>query len=111
MDRKKELIVRYQYDFSSGEKSTRGLKRTAEKLPKPKGGPAGEITSNHTPQEYMAGVERVREGMKRGDYYEVVLRQTFAAPFKQSPSELFRRIQKASPSPYRILPPARRRTA
>jgi anthranilate synthase len=95
--------VRYQYDFSSGSKSTRGLKRKAEKLPKLKGGPAGEITSNHTPQEYMAGVERVREGMKRGDYYEVVLRQTFSAPFKQSPSELFRRIQKASPSPYEFL--------
>ena len=118
MDRKKELIVRYQYEFSkvvagfsphSGHQSfnaaltTKGLKRTAEKLPKLKGGPAGEITSNHTPQEYMAGVERVREGMKRGDYYEVVLRQTFSAPFKQSPSELFRRIQKASPSPYEFL--------
>jgi anthranilate synthase len=103
MDRKKEQIVRYEYDFSSGSKSTRGLKRTAEKLPKPKGGPAGEITSNHTPQEYMAGVEQVREGMKRGDYYEVVLRQTFSAPFKQSPSELFQRIQKASPSPYEFL--------
>ena len=63
----------------------RGLKRKAEeKLPKLEGGPAGEITSNHTAEEYMAGVERVREGMKRGDYYEVVLRQTFSAPFKQS---------------------------
>ena len=103
MDRKKELIVRYQYDFTKGATTTRGLKRTSEKLPKLKGGPAGEITSNHTPQEYMAGVEKVREGMKRGDYYEVVLRQTFSAPFKQSPSELFRRIQKASPSPYEFL--------
>ena len=103
MDRKKEQIVRYQYEFSSGPVTTRGLKRTGEKLPKLKGGPAGEITSNHSPEEYMAGVERVREGMKRGDFYEVVLRQTFSAPFKQSPSELFRRIQKASPSPYEFL--------
>ncbi len=103
MDRKKEQIVRYQYEFSNATTTTRGLKRTAEKLPKLKGGPAGEITSNHTPQEYMAGVEHVRQGMKRGDYYEVVLRQTFSAPFKQSPSELFRRIQKASPSPYEFL--------
>lgn len=103
MDRKKELIVRYQYDFANASKTTKNLKRTAEKLPRLKGGPAGEITSNHTPQEYMAGVEKVREGMKRGDYYEVVLRQTFSAPFKQSPSELFRRIQKASPSPYEFL--------
>ena len=103
MDRKKEQIVRYQYEFSNGSITTRGLKRTAETLPKLKGGPAGDITSNHTPQEYMAGVERVREGMKRGDYYEVVLRQTFSATFRQSPSELFRRIQKSSPSPYEFL--------
>ena len=51
----------------------------------------------------MAGVETVREGMRRGDYYEVILRQTFSAPFTGSPSELFHRIQKASPSPYELL--------
>ena len=51
----------------------------------------------------MAKVETVREGMRRGDYYEVVLRQTFSAPYTGSPSELFRRIQKASPSPYEFF--------
>ena len=51
----------------------------------------------------MANVERVREGMKQGDYYEVVLRQTFSAPFGGSVSELFERVQKASPSPYEFL--------
>ena len=29
----------------------------------------------------MANVETVREGMRRGDYYEVVLRQTFSTPY------------------------------
>src|ERR671920_824348 len=38
-----------------------------------------------------------------GNYYEVVLRQTFSAPFAQSPSELFQRIQKTSPSPYEFI--------
>jgi anthranilate synthase len=104
MDRKKEQIHRYQYDFSAGAgKTTAGLPRASEMLPKPKGGKTSEIISDHTPAEYMAGVERVREGMKRGDYYEVVLRQTFSAQFKQSPSELFRRIQQASPSPYEFM--------
>lgn len=51
----------------------------------------------------MAGVEKVREGMKRGDYYEVVLRQKFQAPYSGSVSDLFERIQKASPSPYEFL--------
>ena len=51
----------------------------------------------------MAKVETVREGMRQGDYYEVVLRQTFQAPFSGSPSELFERIQHASPSPYEFF--------
>ena len=51
----------------------------------------------------MAKVETVREGMRQGDYYEVVLRQTFRAPYAGSPSELFERIQHASPSPYEFF--------
>ena len=47
--------------------------------------------------------EKVREGMRRGDYYEVVLRQTFSTPYSGSHAELFGRIQKASPSPYEFF--------
>jgi anthranilate synthase len=63
----------------------------------------GEIVSDHRPEEYMRNVETVREGMRQGNYYEVVLRQTFSAPFNGSPSELFGRIQKVSPSPYEFI--------
>jgi anthranilate synthase len=41
--------------------------------------------------------------MKRGDYYEVVLRQTFRAPYPGKPSDLFQQIQKLSPSPYEFF--------
>jgi anthranilate synthase len=41
--------------------------------------------------------------MRRGDYYEVVLRQTFRTPYSGKPSELFARVQAASPSPYEFL--------
>ena len=51
----------------------------------------------------MANVETVREGMRRGDYYEVVLRQTFSTPYSGQASELFERVQDASPSPYEFL--------
>ena len=51
----------------------------------------------------MANVEKVREGMRRGDYYEVVLRQTFRTPYSGKASELFERVQRASPSPYEFL--------
>jgi anthranilate synthase len=104
MDRKKEQIERFQYDFSRGELSTEGLPRTTPKLSKvTKSKLAPGITSDHTQEEYMANVEKVREGMRRGDYYEVVLRQTFQTRCDIPASELFARIQQASPSPYEFL--------
>src|SRR5213075_3336942 len=64
---------------------------------------AAPIVSDHTPEQYMANVDAVREGMRRGDYYEVVLRQTFSTPYSGKASELFERVQRASPSPYEFL--------
>jgi len=104
MDRKKEVIEHYQYDFSGEAGSTEGLDRVSAGIAKPKKAPApAEIVSDHKTEEYMEKVEAVREGMRQGNYYEVVLRQTFSAPFTQSPSELFQRMQKSSPSPYEFL--------
>jgi anthranilate synthase len=103
MDRKKEQIERFQYDFSRGEISTQGMKRTADRVPRPKKIEEAPITADHTPEEYMANVEKVREGMRRGDYYEVILRQTFRVPYAGTASNLFDKIQQASPSPYQFL--------
>src|SRR5207253_1233754 len=103
MDRKKEQIERFRYEFAREGVTTRGLDRIAAELPTPSRSVSGEIVSDHEPAEYMAKVEAVREGMRQGEYYEVVLRQTFSAPFTDSPSELFERIQLASPSPYEFL--------
>jgi anthranilate synthase len=103
MDRKKEHIERFQYDFSLDELSTSGLDRSGALLPRAPKRELNEISSDHKPEEYMAKVEAVREGMRQGDYYEVVLRQTFQANFTDSPSELFERIQHASPSPYEFF--------
>ena len=103
MDRKREVIERFTYDFGAEGLSTAGLKRTGAKVAKqPKRAP-GPIESDHTPEEYMANVQKVREGMKRGDYYEVVLRQTFKTSYSGSASDLFKKMQKASPSPYEFL--------
>ncbi len=104
MDRKKEIIERYRYDFEGAAASTEGLPRAAETLKSRSGQPVrAEIVSDHRPERYMAKVETVREGMRQGNYYEVILRQTFSAPFHGSPSELFQRIQKTSPSPYEFM--------
>src|SRR5437764_10243221 len=103
MDRKKEQVERYCYDFARAEISTAGMERDAAAIAPPTMREPAPITSDHTPEEYMANVETVREGMRRGDYYEVVLRQTFRTPYSGKASDLFRRMQKASPSPYEFL--------
>jgi anthranilate synthase len=105
MDRKTERIERYEFEFSQGELNTAGLKRTAERIKtKKRKAPEGvKITSDHTAEEYIANVQTVREGMRKGDYYEVVLRQTFSAPYVGKPSDLFEKMQVASPSPYQFL--------
>ena len=103
MDRKKERIERYRYEFAREGVTTAGLKRNGNSTrPGPRRAPS-EIVADHQPEEYMAMVETVREGMRLGEYYEVVLRQTFQANFSDSPSELFERIQLASPSPYEFF--------
>ena len=103
MDRKREQVERFRYEFTRGEISTDRMARDGAEVAAPADAPGGVIASDHTPEEYMAKVETVREGMRRGDYYEVVLRQTFRTPFSGSPSELFERVQQASPSPYEFL--------
>ena len=103
MDRKKERIERFRYDFERDGLTTAGLPRAGTPVKRPRKLEPDEIRSDHTPEEYMAGVETVRQGMRQGDYYEVVLRQTFQANYTSSPSELFERMQQASPSPYEFF--------
>jgi len=104
MDRRKEVIDRYTYDFASRELTTAGLPHDNPKVPRRKARKcAAEIRSDHVPEEYMRKVETVREGMRQGNYYEVVLRQTFSAPFGGSVADLFRRVETASPSPYEFV--------
>ncbi len=103
MDRKKEVIERCEYDFERDGFSTLALRRDGVKVPAAPTAPPGEIVCDHTPEEYMEKVEAVRRGMREGQYYEVVLRQTFSTPYGGKPSELFERIQVASPSPYEFF--------
>ena len=89
-------------------RARRAFDRRPADAPQPKAAPVpapspARIVSDHTPEEYMANVETVREGMRQGDYYEVVLRQTFPRAVLRQPSELFERIQQASPSPYEFF--------
>ncbi|MDP9055317.1 MAG: anthranilate synthase component I [Acidobacteriota bacterium] len=103
MDRKREWIEQFTFEFEQNGVSTRGLERTGEKIAPAPLRPPGPVTADHTREEYMANVETVRQGMGRGDYYEVVLAQTFRTTYGGKASELFARMQRANPSPYEFL--------
>jgi anthranilate synthase len=103
MDRKREQIERFTWEFDFDGLTTRGLPRTGEAVARARKRKPGPIVSDHTPEEYMANVETVREGMRQGDFYEVVLRQTFSTPYSGKASELFELMQRANPSPYEFL--------
>ena len=82
----------------------RACARTAEKSRRAPLREPGPITSDHTPEEYMANVETVREGMRQ----RRLLRGGAApdVPARRIPgkaSELFQRMQEANPSPYEFL--------
>src|SRR5581483_8192116 len=62
MDRKKEQIERFQYEFARGPFTTAGLPREAALVPRTSKTSPGPIESDHTPEEYMAKVDAVREG-------------------------------------------------
>ena len=106
MDRKKEIIERCQYDFAGDGGSTAGLPNTSPKIArsKPASNEAAEIVSDHTTEEYMPKVETVREGMRQGNYYEVILRQTFSAPFARKPVGAFSPRSEIQSESLRIYP-------
>ncbi len=103
MDRKKEQIERYRFDFTRGEDTTRGLPHGAKRVKTTKKKPApGPVVSDHTPEEYAAKVEIVREGMRQGNYYEVVLRQTFRAPYAGGAVRLVPKYSEGEPQSLRV---------
>jgi anthranilate synthase len=106
-DRRKEQAYRYDYEFSAHDVSTRGASRKIFKKPKKartaEESGASTVTSDHTPGAYAALVDRARERMRVGDIFEVVLSQTYVAPYPRPPSDLFARLKRANPSPFEFL--------
>jgi anthranilate synthase len=104
LDRRKETIIRRDYEFSSGGVSTADLGRPEPSKPPPAIAAAkAEISSNMTDAEYAGMVSRAGEHIRKGDVFEVVLSRKFTAPFAGSPAQLFRNIRKINPSPYEFF--------
>jgi anthranilate synthase component I len=58
------------------------------------------ITSNETPEGYMAMVDAAKEYIAAGDIIQVVPSQRFEAPLPAHPFNLYRSLRTINPSPY-----------
>jgi anthranilate synthase component 1 len=78
------------------------LEEALPHLSAPDGKPAKAIKprSNTAPKKFMALVERVKEYIKAGDVFQVVLSQRFSTPFKLPPFSLYRALRRTNPSPF-----------
>ena len=61
---------------------------------------APEPTSNTTPAEYMAMVQRAKDYITAGDAFQIVLSQRFTTPFTLPPFALYRALRRTNPSPF-----------
>ena len=103
VDRQKEVATRYVYDFDTPAGRSRDGDRESEIMPLPPALPPGPVAADHGPGVFQAKVEQVRQGCRAGDFFEVVLSQSFAMPYGGTPGELFQRICANNPSPYSFL--------
>ncbi len=61
---------------------------------------APEPTSNTTPAEYMAMVQRAKDYITAGDAFQIVVSQRFTTPFTLPPFALYRALRRTNPSPF-----------
>ena len=66
--------------------------------PEPEQDPS--FTSSTTRAQFEAGVERIREYIRAGDAFQVVLSQRLGMQLRASPFDLYRGLRSLNPSPY-----------
>ncbi|MGN7479825.1 anthranilate synthase component I [Solibacillus silvestris] len=59
-----------------------------------------EFTPTIEKERYMEMVETAKEHIRRGDIFQVVLSQTFEAPYNEQPFTLYRKLRTTNASPY-----------
>jgi anthranilate synthase component 1 len=61
---------------------------------------AGEIRSLTRRDDFLAGVERLKEHIRAGDIFQAVLSQRFERELSASPFSVYRALRRINPSPY-----------
>lgn len=64
---------------------------------------SAEVVANTSHEEFKANVERVKEYIRSGDAFQVVLSQRFEFPFTADALNIYRVLRSTNPSPYMYL--------
>jgi anthranilate synthase len=104
IDHQKQQAFTLHYEFVGPDgSSTEGLPIEGVRREFPVRESSTEIACDHQPGEYAEKVETIRQGCKQGDFFEVVLSQSFQVQCGFTPSDIFVRLRKSNPSPYDFL--------
>ncbi len=60
----------------------------------------GAVESNMTREEFQSGVERVKDYIRAGDAFQVVISQRFQKAYRGDPFDIYRALRTINPSPY-----------
>ncbi|MEB3291263.1 MAG: anthranilate synthase component I family protein [Leptolyngbya sp.] len=86
------------------EKLTLPLSEHQGRLPWAPPGHRGEepltFTSNRTPEEFCACVDRAKDHIQAGDIFQVVISQRLSTEYAGHPFDLYRSLRQINPSPY-----------
>jgi anthranilate synthase len=107
LDRRLERAQRHDFTFARDNiRTARASRRPFAPLATRAKGrvPAnGKVQADQSAADFAQNVEAARRRIIAGDLFEVVLSRTFAAPYGEPPSALFRRFREINPSPYEFL--------
>ena len=107
LDRRLEEAHSYEYEFTRRTQTTIGLSETAfsgiQNIAASMASSKGKITSDHTPEDYMAKVEMARKRMHVGDIFEVVMSRKYQIAYHGQPSDIFHMMRRINPSPYEFF--------
>jgi anthranilate synthase component 1 len=98
-----ELRARYDDAATRIEETIRRLHATAPPPPldlgsEPEADPP--FTSSTTREDFEGGVEKIREYIRAGDAFQVVLSQRLGIDLQATPFDLYRALRTLNPSPY-----------
>ena len=103
VDRKTETGIRQHYVIETEKGWSDSVSGGGKEFSQPHVTGSSKIQCDHKEGEFAKKVQEVIEGTKRGDYFEVVLSQSFRTVFSDRPTSLFQRLALINPSPYLFL--------